>query len=183
MSQKTLAHLDCDTRAVPACCLVYLQQRTSRKPARNAKSRHKTRKIMNYSIVFAKMKKNKNFGPGDVGVIFFVLRGSVRCLHFVLRYYCTVRDLHCSHSKWSGNSCCRGCGGQYRSPRRPLLWSWNRWRRPRAGKGRHCRQSVFLRKSQCIWVKSQCILVETRVPGRQNVIWKITFLPSTRHQI
>ena len=25
-----------------------------------------------------------------LGVIFFVLRGSVRCLHFVLRYYCTV---------------------------------------------------------------------------------------------
>ena len=24
------------------------------------------------------------------------------------------------------------------------LWSWNRRRRPRAGKGRHCRQSVFL---------------------------------------
>ena len=33
-----------------------------------------------------------------VGDDFFVLRGSVRCLHFVLRYY-SVRNLHCSRSK------------------------------------------------------------------------------------
>ena len=34
-----------------------------------------------------------------LGVIFFVLHSFVRCLHFVLRYYCTVKDLHCSFSK------------------------------------------------------------------------------------
>ena len=39
-----------------------------------------------------------------LGMIFFVLRGSVRCLHFVLRYYCTVRDLHCSRSKMEWKS-------------------------------------------------------------------------------
>ena len=33
------------------------------------------------------MKKSKFLVRGMLGVIFFVLRGSVRCLHFVLRYY------------------------------------------------------------------------------------------------
>ena len=37
-------------------------------------------------------------------VIFFVLLGSVWCLHFVLRYYSTVRDLHCSRSKMEWKS-------------------------------------------------------------------------------
>ena len=45
------------------------------------------------------MKKSKFLVWGMLEVIFFVLLGSVRCLHFVLRYYCTVKDLHCSHSK------------------------------------------------------------------------------------
>ena len=50
---------------------------------------------------------------------FFVLRGSMRCLHFVLRYYCTVRDLHCSRSKMEWKSLLSRLGGQYRWSRRP----------------------------------------------------------------
>ena len=37
-------------------------------------------------------------------MIFFVLRGSMQCLHFVLRYYCTVRDFHCSRSEMEWKS-------------------------------------------------------------------------------
>ena len=49
------------------------------------------------------MKKSKFLVLGMLGTIFFVLRGSVRCLHFVLRYY-SVRDLHCSRSKMKWKS-------------------------------------------------------------------------------
>ena len=56
------------------------------------------------------MKKSKFLVRGMLGVIFFVLRGSVRCLHFVLRYYCTVRDLHCSRSKMEWKSLLSGVG-------------------------------------------------------------------------
>ena len=56
------------------------------------------------------MKKSKFLVRGMLGVIVFVLRGSVRCLHFVLRYYCTVRDLHCSRSKMEWKSLLSGVG-------------------------------------------------------------------------
>ena len=54
--------------------------------------------MINYSNHLANMKKSKILVRGMLGTIFFVLRGSVRCLHFVLRYY-SVRDLRCSRSK------------------------------------------------------------------------------------
>ena len=47
------------------------RQSTSRKPVKNAKSGHKTRKIINYSNVFAKMKKSKFLVRGMLGMIFF----------------------------------------------------------------------------------------------------------------
>ena len=37
-------------------------------------------------------------------MFFFVLRGSMRCLHFVLRYYCSVRDFDCSRSEMEWKS-------------------------------------------------------------------------------
>ena len=75
--EKTLVHLDCDTRAVPASRLrtATHEQETSK----NAKSGHSTRKIVNYSNAFAKMKKSKFLMRGMLGVIFFVpaLRSSL----------------------------------------------------------------------------------------------------------
>ena len=50
------------------------------------------------------MKKSELVVWGMLEVIFFVLLGSVRCLLFVLRYYWTVKDLHCSRSKMEWKS-------------------------------------------------------------------------------
>ena len=86
------------------------RQHTSRNPVKNAKFGHKTRKIINYSNIFAQMKKSEFLVWGMLEVIFFVLLGSVWCLHFVLRYYCTVRDLHCSRSKMEWKSLLSGVG-------------------------------------------------------------------------
>ena len=52
------------------------------------------------------MKKIKNVGAGDVGSDIF----RACSLHFVLRYYCTVRDLHYSRSKMERKSLLSGVG-------------------------------------------------------------------------
>ena len=79
------------------------RQHTSRNPVKNAKIGHKTRKTINYSNIFAQMKKSEFLVRGMLGVIFFVpaLRSS---------YYCTVRDLHCSRSKMEWKSLLSGVG-------------------------------------------------------------------------
>ena len=57
-------------------------------------------------------------------MIVFGVRGSVRCLHFVHRYYSTVMDLHCSRSKMEWKSLLSRVGGQYDGHAVPKGLEW-----------------------------------------------------------
>ena len=60
-----MVHLDCDTRAVPASCLLT----TAHEPKTSQKCKIRTQNQKNHKLLecFCKNEKIKIFGPGDVG--------------------------------------------------------------------------------------------------------------------
>ena len=96
-------------------------QHTSRNPVKNAKFGHKTRKIINYSNIFAQMKKSQFLVWRMLEVIFSIFFRTPR-----LRAVPALRSSLLLYSKGFAllpfknevNRCSRGCGGQYQSPRR-----------------------------------------------------------------